>query len=113
MEQLFEAIGNGLGGAVSWMAEMGVLFTIFAVLWIAFAAAVVWRQGTLDKAWARVQSLPLIVRALVWLLFLPVMVGLWIWERTWPRLVRLVLVFGLAFWNLLVFLPTALSGSRP
>lgn len=113
MEQLFEAFGNGVGGAVSWMADMGVLFAVFALLWFAFGAAIVWREGTLDQTWARVQSLPLVVRALVWLLFLPVMVGLWIWERTWPRLVRLVLVLGLAFWNLLVFLPTALSGARP
>ena len=113
MDQLFEAFGNGLGGTVTWMADVGLLFAIFAVLWIVFGAAIVWREGTLDQAWARVQSLPLIVRGLVWLLFLPVMVGLWIWERTWPRLVRLALVLSLAAWNLLVFMPTALSGARP
>jgi hypothetical protein len=43
----------------------------------------------------------------VWVLFLPVMAGLWIWETTWPVLLRLLLVGGLAAWNLLVFLPRA------
>lgn len=113
MDQLFEALGHGLGSTVTWMADMGLLFVIFAVLWTGFGAAIVSREGTLDQAWARVQSLPLMVRGLVWLLFLPVMVGLWIWERTWPRLVRLALVLGLAAWNLLVFMPTVLTGARP
>lgn len=111
MEQLFEAIGNGLGSAVSWMAEVGALFAIFAVLWIAFGAALVWRQVALNRAWARVQALPLIVRALVWLLFLPVMIGLWVWETTWHPVVRVVVVLGLAFWNLIVFVPAQPTGA--
>ena len=48
----------------------------------------------------------------VWLLFLPVMIGLWIWETTWPLLVRLVLVIGIAGWNLLIFLPRAAQTVR-
>jgi hypothetical protein len=45
-------------------------------------------------------------------LFLPVMVGLWIWESTWPLLVRLVLVVGIAGWNLLILVPNALQTAR-
>jgi hypothetical protein len=37
------------------------------------------------------------------------MIGLWIWETSWPLVVRLVLVIGVAGWNLLVFLPRALQ----
>jgi hypothetical protein len=95
------------------MAETGVLFALFAVIWIAVGVGVFWRQGTPDRAWHRIQGLPLVLRALVWLLFLPVMVGLWLWASAWPRLVRLVLVLGLAAWNLLVFVPVALTGARP
>ena len=47
-------------------------------------------------------------KASAWVLFLPVMAGLWIWETGWPTLVRLLLVVGIAGWNLLVFLPRAL-----
>jgi hypothetical protein len=49
----------------------------------------------------------------VWLLFLPVVIGLWIWESTWPLVVRLVLVVSVAGWNLLVFLPRAAQSVRP
>lgn len=114
MEQTIEAVASGLGNSVGWLSEHGVLFGIFAVIWIVFAAALVWSQGTIDQAWQTIGQLPLIVQLFVWILFLPVMVGLWIWETTWPVLVRLVLVLGLAGWNLLVFLPKALqAGPRP
>lgn len=35
--------------------------------------------------------------------------GLWIWETTWPLIVRVVLTAGIAGWNLLVFLPRGLQ----
>jgi hypothetical protein len=44
----------------------------------------------------------------IWLLFLPVMVALWVWETTWPLALRLTVVIGIGTWNLLVFLPRAL-----
>jgi hypothetical protein len=52
------------------------------------------------------------VQAGVWVLFLPVMVGLWVWETSWPIVVRLTLLIGVAGWNLLIFLPRALT-ARP
>jgi hypothetical protein len=113
MEQVIEALGSGLGNAVGWLAANGVLFVIFAAIWIAFAAGLIWSQGSLDQAWTAVRGLPLLVQIVVWVLFLPVMVGLWVWETSWPLVVRLVLVLGVAAWNLLVFLPKALQGARP
>jgi Flp pilus assembly pilin Flp len=113
MEQIIETVANGLGNSVAWLAEYGVLFAIFAVVWIAFGAALIWSQGNLDQAWQTIRGLPLIVQGLVWLLFLPVMLGLWIWETTWPLVLRLVLVIGIAGWNLLMFLPKALQAVRP
>ena len=113
MERIIETLASGLGNSIGWMAEHGVLFGVFAVLWVAFGAALIWSQGSLDQAWETVRGLPLIVQIGAWLLFLPVMAGLWIWETTWPLIVRVLLIVGLAGWNLLVFLPRAPQAARP
>jgi ABC-type amino acid transport system permease subunit len=109
MEQIIETLASGLGNSVAWMAENGILFAIFAVIWIAFAAGLIFSQGSVDHAWQTIRGLPLIVQVVVWVLFLPVMIGLWVWETTWPLVLRLVLVVGVAGWNLLMFLPKALQ----
>ena len=109
MERIFESLGNGLGNSVAWMVENGILFVVFLVIWVAFGAALVWSQGSLHQTWEAVRSLPLIVQIVVWVMFLPVMAGLWVWETSWPLIVRFVLVAGIAGWNLLMFLPKALQ----
>jgi hypothetical protein len=81
------------------------VFVLFAVLWIGFAWALIASQGSLDAAWQWIRSLPLILQGLVWLLFLPVVAGLWVWESDWPSVVRLVLVLGVGFFNLYLFFP--------
>ena len=113
MERIIETVASSLGNSVAWMAEHGVLFAVFAVLWVAFGAALVWSQGSLDATWATIRGLPLIVQIVAWLLFLPVLAGLWIWETTWPLLVRVFLIVALAGWNLLVLLPRAAQVARP
>jgi hypothetical protein len=113
MERLFETLASALGDSIGWLAEHGVLFGVFALLWLAFGAALVWSQGSLDQAWQTIRGLPTIVQIGAWLLFLPVMAGLWVWETSWPAIVRLILVIGLAGWNLLVFLPRALQVAKP
>jgi hypothetical protein len=113
MGQLIDGLASGLGNSIGWLADHGVLFGIFAIVWIAFGVALVWSQGSLDQAWRAIGSLPLIVQVFGWILFLPVMAGLWVWETTWPFLVRIVLVLGIAGWNLLVFLPRAAQAVRP
>jgi ABC-type amino acid transport system permease subunit len=113
MEQMIEALANGLGNGVAWMAENGILFGVFALIWVAFGVGLIWSQGSIDQTWQTIRGLPLIIQAVVWLLFLPVMIGLWIWETTWPLVVRLILVVGIAGWNLLVFLPRALQAAKP
>jgi hypothetical protein len=113
MERLIDTLAGGLGDGIGRLAESGVLFVLFLGLWLAFAAAVIWSQGSLDAVWQWIRDLPLLVEAVVWLLFLPIVAGLWIWETTWPLLLRVVLVAGIAGWNLLVFLPRALQAPRP
>ena len=62
-------------------------------------------QGSLDSAWAWIGGLPVVLQGIVWLLFLPVMAGLWVWESGWPMIARLMIEVSLAGWSLLVFLP--------
>ena len=109
MEQGIETVASGAGNTVAWLVQSGILFAIFAVIWVAFAAALIFSQGSVDQAWQSIRELPLIVQLVVWVLFLPVMIGLWVWETTWPLIVRLVLVVGIAGWNLIMFLPKALQ----
>ena len=114
MERVIETLAGGIGNGIGWLAEHYVLFGLFLVLWAAFGVALVASQGSLDQAWQTVRALPLVLQVVVWLLFLPVMIGLWVWEASgWNVVVRLVLVLGLAGWNLFMFLPRAAQGSPP
>jgi hypothetical protein len=74
---------------------------IFAMLWVGFAIALVVNREWLDLLWNRVQALPSVAEIIVWVLFLPIMVGLWIWESSWPDLVRLLAFAGIVVWTLL------------
>jgi hypothetical protein len=113
MDKVIETLANGLGNTVAWLAEHGVLFGIFAIIWLAFAIGLIWSQGSVDQAWQAIRDLPLLAQIIVWVLFLPVMVGLWVWETTWPLILRLILIFGICGWNLLVLLPRAAQAPAP
>jgi hypothetical protein len=92
-------------GIVPVLVRTGLLFVGFAALWVGFFAALVFDPATLDRVWQAVAGLPLVAQAVVWLLFLPLTAGLWVWQTDWPLVVRLVLIVGIAGWNLVVFLP--------
>ncbi len=96
-----------LTAPIPFLASSGILLAAFAALWAGFAVALVRDRSSVDRAWLRIRRLPLGVQAIVWLLFLPVMAGMWIWRTTWPAAARASLVACLAAWNLLVFLPQA------
>jgi hypothetical protein len=113
MGQLIDAVATGIGDGIGALAGSGALFALFAILWIAFGAALIWSQGSLDAAWQWIQALPILIQVVVWLLFLPVVAGLWIWETTWPLLARIVLIVGIAGWNLLIFFPRGTRTVRP
>ena len=113
VEQVIDTLASGMGNGVGWAAEHGVLFAVFAIVWVAVGVGLAMSQGTVDQAWETIRALPIVVQAVVWLVFLPVMAGLWIWESTWPLIVRIVLVASLAGWNLLILLPKAAQSVKP
>lgn len=100
----------GIGLVIALMTGATVVFNVlvfalFTVLWIAFAAAIAFSPRTLDDLWHAVRALPLVVQALILLLFLPVAIGLWVWESSWSVPVRLIIVAGLGVWNIFMFFP--------
>jgi hypothetical protein len=109
MEQITAVVVDGfivpVTGVIPTLLSSGILFLLFACLWVAFGAGLVLNQGGLDAAWEWIRSLPLVVQGIAWLLFLPVVGALWAWETSWPLVIRLVTVVGLAGWSLMIFLP--------
>ena len=73
---------------------------IFVVLWVGFVIALVVNREWLDVLWNWAQALPLVPKIIVWMVFLPIMAGLWIWESSWPALGRLVGFAGIVAWTL-------------
>jgi hypothetical protein len=80
-------------------------FAVLTILWLGFAAALIFNQAFLDAAWQMLRGLPFIVQAVIWSLILPVAAGLWIWETSWPLWLRLVLVIGLGWVTIYTFVP--------
>ena len=92
-------------GVIPVLVERGILLAGYAVLWGAVGIAIIGDPGAIDAAWRSIGGTPLPVQGLAWLLFLPVMAGMWIWETDWALVVRVALVVALAAWNLVVFIP--------
>ena len=74
---------------------------IFVVLWFGFVIALFVNREWLDEIWSWALALPSVPKIIVWVLFLPIMVGLWIWESSWPTLGSLVGFTGIVAWTLL------------
>lgn len=74
-------------------------FGMFVILWVGFVVALIVNQGWLDMLWDWVQTLPLILRIIVWLVLLPIMTGLWIWQSSWSIFVQVLAVAGMIGWT--------------
>ena len=118
MDTFGKLIGSSVDALVRWvvvpvtsviprLVSSGVALVLYGALWVGFGAALVANPAVLDDAWHSIAQLPLPVQAIVWLLLMPVMVALWVWGTDWPVVLRLVLIAGIAGWNLLVFVPRA------
>ena len=80
-------------------------FGILTFLWLGFGAALLFNQALLDTAWQMLRGLPFPVQLIVGLLFLPLVLGLWIWQAPWPLWIRVLLVLGLAWTTIYTFSP--------
>ncbi len=105
VDRLVRGVVIPVAAIIVVLVEHGVLLAAFAALWVAGGAALVADPTALDRAWVAIGQLPLPIQGLAWLLFLPLMAGLWVWSTDWAPAVRLVLVAAIAGWNLLVFIP--------
>lgn len=75
-------------------------FAMFVVVWIGFAVALCGDHAFLDTTWEWLRGLPAPIAVVVWLVFLPIAVGLWIWESSWTPLVGSLLAVGMVAWTL-------------
>ena len=82
-----------------------VVWLLFTVLWLALLVAIALAPAAVDELWAALRRRPLVVQAVLWLLFLPIAIGLWIWRRPWAPPIRLTLLLALAAWNVFLFFP--------
>ena len=74
---------------------------IFAMLWVGFVIALIVNREWLDLLWNWVRALPSVTEIAVWVLFLPGMVGLWVWESSWSAFVRLLAWGAIIGWTLM------------
>jgi len=74
---------------------------VFVVLWVGFVTALVVNREWLDALWNWGQALPLAPKIIVWVILTPIMVGLWIWQSSWPELGRMAGLAGIVAWTLL------------
>jgi hypothetical protein len=81
-----------------------VVFAAVVVLWIVFAALLFFSQSSIDDTWTWFKEQSLLVQVPLGILFLPWVIGTWIWEGSWP-VARSVLVAGIAWANVYTFSP--------
>jgi hypothetical protein len=80
-------------------------FAVLTLLWLGFGIALLFNPELLQVVWLAFRSWPLVGQLLITLLTLPVVIGLWVWQTTWPIWLRLILVIGLAWTTLYTFFP--------
>lgn len=78
-------------------AEAAFSISVFAMSIVAtavFGYYLVAQPARLNEVWEWTRSLNILVQGVIWLLFLPWMIALWIWTLPWALPIRLVLVLG-------------------
>jgi len=66
------------------------------ILWIAFAALWIFSADTLGHIHNWIQNLPLVLEIIIWIIFLPWVGSLWIWESSWALWLRILLMVVIA-----------------
>lgn len=92
---------------------MTVAFAVFIVAgWLVMAYLAFFTASGLEGAWQFVRGLPIIVQVVLWLLLLPWMIALWIYQLGWPLWLRLLLIFGLIWATYFMAVPPLLQMLR-
>ena len=82
-----------------------IFFGVAIVMWLGIAAALVLNPGSLRDLWQSFRGMPLVAQGVGWLLLLPWMAAVWLWQVAWPVWLRLSLIVGVAWVNLYMFYP--------
>jgi hypothetical protein len=85
------------------------LFIVAVGLWVVFALVLLLSQQSIDQVWAWFKDQTLLLQVPVGIMFLPWVIGMWIWESSWPFAARGLLVGGIAWANLYSFFPSKAS----
>lgn len=92
-------------GAILWFVWMVAMWLAFFVLLFA---------GRLDDLWHAILQLPLVVEIILWVLFLPWMLGMAVWTSTWADWLRVVLVLCFAAgWTIVSYPRAKKAGGSP
>lgn len=78
--------------ASSTLLVSGIMFGISALVTLAFGCALIADPSRLVAAWVFARNLPLLVQIVLWLIFLPWMVALWVWSLPLATGVRVAIV---------------------
>lgn len=65
-------------------------FTWMVVMWVAFFLLLL--SGHLEGLWDAIRALPLIAQVVLWVPFLPWMLGMAVWASGWPAWLRVIVV---------------------
>ena len=73
---------------------------VFAILWIGLVFGLADGGGLFVEAWASLTGLEVAAQIVLWILFLPITVGLWAWNAGLPSLLASAVALGLIAWTL-------------
>lgn len=76
---------------------------LFPLLWLIFFAVLVLEPARLDVVWAWFRDLPVIGQVVGWVVLLPLMLGLLIWQAPWAPWLRVILIVLLALGTVMTF----------
>jgi hypothetical protein len=82
-----------------------VAFFVCVVLWVVMAGGIVFTPDTVDSIWQSIREMTWWLQVPAWILLLPWMLGLWVWESSWPLWARFLALATIALVNLISFYP--------
>jgi hypothetical protein len=76
---------------------------LFTLLWLIFLGVLIFEPERLDAVWSWFRDLPMIAQVVGWVVMLPLVLGLWIWQAPWAAWIRVSLIVLLALSNVITF----------